>query len=113
MVSSGLEAEIKHGGEKLSTATSGKAAATESAASSKGKLVDTEKSKAADEEYAGTLKTNCETKASEWAARQKSASDEMAAVAKAKDILLSGVKAFIQVGFKSKMHKWSQDADDE
>jgi chromosome segregation ATPase len=111
MLKSGLEDQIKHGGEKLSTATSGKAAAIESAADSAAKKVETEKSKAADEEYASTLKTDCETKAAEWEARQKSASEEMGAVTKAKDILLSGVKAFIQT--KSKMHKKSQDADDD
>jgi len=111
MLDSGLDAEIKHGGEKLSTATSGKAAATERASTAESKLGETEKSKAADEEYAATLKTACETKASEWEARQKSAADEVGAIAKAKDILLSGVKAFIQVG--AKMRKASRDADDE
>jgi len=111
MLRSGLEGQIKHGGEKLVLATSGKAAAITTAEDSKGKLVATEKSKAADEEYASTLKTDCELKASEWEARQKSATDEMAAVAKAKDILLGGVKAFIQT--RSQMRRQSQDDDEE
>merc|ERR1719247_3118519 len=60
MLSSGLEDEIKHGNEKLSTATSGKAAAQEALSSADKKKVEIEKSKAADEEYAETLKTECE-----------------------------------------------------
>merc|ERR1719240_2408700 len=47
MLESGLKSEISHGEEKLSTA---------------------KKSKAANEEYASTLKTECETKAGEWKA---------------------------------------------
>merc|ERR1719160_316175 len=84
MLEQGLNDEIKHGGDKLSTAKSSKGANEESKASASGKLVETEKSKAADEEYAGTLKTECEAKASEWEARQKSATEEMGAIEKAK-----------------------------
>merc|ERR1719252_49175 len=76
-----------------------------------GKLVETEKSKAADEEYAGTLKTECEAKASEWEARQKSAAEEMGAIEKAKTILVEGVTAFAQVS--SKTRRWNPDDDDE
>merc|ERR1719161_1228371 len=89
MVESGLKDEIAHGGEKLSTAKSGKAMNEEAKSTASGKLVETEKSKAADEEYAGTLKTECESKAAEWEARQKSATEEMGAIEKAKDILVS------------------------
>merc|ERR1719487_1203155 len=67
--------------------------------------------KAADEEYAGTLKTECESKASEWEARQKSATEEMGAIEKAKDILVSGVKAFVQM--KTRTRRWNPDDDDE
>jgi adenosyl cobinamide kinase/adenosyl cobinamide phosphate guanylyltransferase len=113
MLKSGLEAEIKHGNEKLSTATSGKAAAAEALATADKKKVETAKSKAADEEYAGTLKTECETKASEWEERQKSATAEMGAIDKAKDILLSGVKAFVQTKSSLTTHRWSPNDDDE
>merc|ERR1719454_2865094 len=89
MLEQGLKDEISHGQEKLSTATKSKAANEEAKEDASGKLVETQKSKAADEEYAGTLKTECEAKASEWEARQKSAADEMAAVEKAKEILVS------------------------
>merc|ERR1719399_1699397 len=77
------------------------------------KLVETKKSKAADEEYAGTLKTECETKAAAWAERQKSAKAEMGAIDKAKEILVSGVKAFVQLSSKTTVRRWSPDDSDE
>merc|ERR1719247_3580974 len=77
-------------------------------------MVETSKAKAADEEYAATLKTECETKATEWAERQKSATEEMAVIEKAKDILTSGVKAFVQVkSVSSKKSKYDNDDDDD
>merc|ERR1719355_487743 len=76
-----------------------------------GKLIETQKSKAADEEYAGTLKTECESKAAEWEARQKSAAEEMGAIEKAKTILVDGVTAFVQVA--SKTRRWNPNDDDE
>merc|ERR1719191_1352698 len=96
MLEAGLNDEISHGQDKLSTAKSSKAANEEAEASAGKKLVSTEDSKKADEEYASTLKTECESKASEWEARQKSATEEMGAIEKAKEILVGGVKAFVQ-----------------
>jgi hypothetical protein len=40
---------------------------------------------------------DCAAKAKEWSERQKSAAEELAAIAKAKDILSDGVKVFLQV----------------
>merc|ERR1719240_915926 len=57
MLSQSLNDEITHGKEKLSTAAKGKAANEQMESDSSEKLVETKKSKAADEEYAGTLKT--------------------------------------------------------
>merc|ERR1719161_3321673 len=111
MLSGGLKDEISHGSEKLATAKKGKAANEQMGSDSAIKLVETKKSKAADEEYAGTLKTECETKAAEWEERQKSATAEMGAIEKAKEILVSGVKAFVQVSTKTK--RWNPDDDDE
>merc|ERR1719449_183486 len=111
MLEQGLKDEIKHGEDKLSTATKSKAANEEAKEKASGTLVETEKSKAADEEYASTLKTECESKASEWEARQKSAAEEMGAIEKAKEILVEGVKAFVQVS--SKTRKWNPDDEDE
>merc|ERR1719156_229557 len=111
MLEQGLQGEISHGEEKLSTAKKGKAANEQAKEEASGKLVETQKSKAADEEYASTLKTECESKASEWEARQKSAAEEMGAIEKAKEILVGGVKAFVQVATKTR--KWNPDDDDE
>merc|ERR1719389_1452104 len=111
MVKSGLEGEMKNTADKLSTAKSSNAGATEADGKASSELVETEKTKAADEEYAATLKGECETKATEWAERQKSATEEMAVIEKAKDILTSGVKAFVQV--QSKINKAHDDDDDE
>merc|ERR1719460_2626072 len=83
MIESGLNAEIDHSNEKLSLAKSAKGAAEEDGATSTASEVETSKAKAADEEYSATLKTECETGAMEWAARQKSAKEEMAAIDKA------------------------------
>merc|ERR1719159_2049516 len=114
MLEQGLKDEISHGEEKLSTAKKSMATSGEMKSDASGKLVDTEKSKAADEEYASTLKTECETKASEWEARQKSATAEMGAIEKAKEILVGGVKAFVQVKAKTrKTGRWNPDDDDE
>merc|ERR1719326_1067594 len=111
MLEQGLKDEVAHGEDKLSTAKTGKATNEQAKETASGKLVETEKSKAADEEYAGTLKTECETKASEWEARQKSATEEMGAIDKAKEILVSGVTAFAQVS--SKTRRWNPDDDEE
>merc|ERR1719463_937314 len=112
MLEQGLKDEISHGEEKLSTATKGKAANEQAKEDASGKLVETEKSKAADEEYASTLKTECESKAAEWEARQKSAAEEMGAIEKAKTILVDGVKAaFVEVS--SKTRRWNPNDDDE
>jgi hypothetical protein len=113
MLESGLNDEISHGGEKLSTAKSSKGANEQAEADASKKLVETSKSKAADEEYAGTLKTECEAKAAEWEARQKSATEEMGAIEKAKEILVGGVKAFVQMKTKTQTKRWNPDDDDE
>merc|ERR1719194_107219 len=105
MLEQGLKDEISHGEEKLSTATKSKAANEQAKEEAEGKLVETKKSKAADEEYASTLKTECESKASEWEARQKSAAEEIGAIEKAKTILVEGVTAFAQVS--SKTRRWN------
>lgn len=97
MLEQGLNNEIAHSQEKLSTAKSTKAGAEEALGTAQGDLAETEKNKAADEEYSTTLKTECEETAREWADRQASAKEEVAAIEKAKDILVSGVTAFSQV----------------
>merc|ERR1719316_2436290 len=111
MMKSGLEDELKHEKEKLMWSIKEKAKDIQAGAKAQGDLAQTSKTKAADEEYASTLKTECTTKAAEWEERQKSASEEMAVIEKAKEILTSGVKAFVQM--KSKINKAHDDDDDE
>merc|ERR1719178_359090 len=110
MLVQNLEAEIAHTNDKLATATKAKASAEESQATAEGDLAETTKTKAADEEYSENLKTECELAATEWASRQASAKEEMAAIDKAKEILVSGVVAFVQSG--SKLTKRADFDDD-
>merc|ERR1719337_184234 len=55
------------------------------------------------------LKQSCSMKAQEWATRQKDAAGELAAIAKAKEVLESGVKVFLQVSSKAKEHDVAVD----
>merc|ERR1719172_500993 len=52
---------------------------------------------------------SCSMKAKEWATRQKDAAGELAAIAKAKEVLESGVKVFLQVSSKAKVHNVEAD----
>merc|ERR1719465_347566 len=59
-------------------------------------LTETQETLAADTKYLEELKQSCSMKATEWAARQKQASEETAAIEKAKEVLSEGVKVFLQ-----------------
>jgi len=111
MLEQGLTNEITHSKEALSAATSAKAQAGEDQAKAEGDLVEVTKTKSADQSYSNELRGECEAKATEWEARQKSAKGEMGALAKAKEILASGVKALVQV--KSQTHRQSFDDAEE
>jgi len=113
MIVSGLENELEHGKDKLSSATTNKAAATEAKGKAEADLVEIEKTKAADEEYSATLSTECQQTAAAWEERLKSAKEEMGAIDKAKEILVSGVKAFVQVASKTSTKTRSYDDDDD
>merc|ERR1719217_354973 len=105
-----LSNEISHNQGKHGEATKAKAGAEETLATSEGDLVATKKTKAADEDYSTNLKTECETAAKEWAARQESAKAEMAAIDKASEILASGVTALVQV--KTSKRSFDDDSED-
>merc|ERR1719316_533370 len=110
----GLNGEIAHSMDKLSAAKSAKSAAAEAQATAEGDLAETSKTKAADEEYSANLKTECEETASAWAERQKSAKEEMGAIDKAKEILVSGVTAFSQVAVRTRHESdWMADSESE
>ena len=57
-----------------------------------------------DGRYLAELKQSCANKAAEWEQRQKDAAGEMAAIAKAKEILAEGVKVFLQVWRRLQSH---------
>merc|ERR1719359_1782595 len=111
MLDQSLSGEIAHNNDKLSSVTKAKAGAEETLSTSEGDKVATEKSKAADEEYSTNLKTECETAAKEWAARQESAKAEMAAIDKASEILASGVTALVQM--RTNKRSFDDDSDSE
>merc|ERR1719460_2049998 len=85
----------------MGAATALAAATREELGKAKGELAQTEKSKALDEDYSTKLKLDCETKASEFTETKADAEGEMAAIAKAKEILETGVKAFVQVNSRA------------
>merc|ERR1719421_115466 len=97
MLKMSLETELKNMKERLSDATNEKSGEEQSKSSNMEELAETQKSLAADEAYLTELNTSCAAKAAEWAARQKQAAEEQAAIEKAKEILADGVKAFLQV----------------
>lgn len=115
MVKQTLETAIKEGNEKVKNAVAGKSSYGQKEQTATGDLAEAKKTKAADETYSETLKTECEIKASDWAERQKSANGELAAIAKAKEILVSGVKAFVQVsiGTKKRMRRNANANEEE
>jgi len=102
MVKMSLEQEIKNLKGQKASATATKAATSETLGKAKGDLASVQKSKAADEEYLSSTKMECEATASAWAQRQEDAAGETAAIEKAKEILASGVKAFLQTAVKSR-----------
>merc|ERR1719230_2458480 len=101
--------------EKLGDAKSGKAATEEESGKAKAELAETEKSKAADEEYSASLAQDCQATHLAWEERQASAKGEMAAIDKAKEILSEGVKVFVQFSDKKskKLPADALDDDDE
>merc|ERR1719191_1316258 len=105
-----LQDEIKVSKEKKAAGTASKAANAESVGKANGEKAAVEKTLAADQEFLASLKMDCESKAKEWAIRQESAAEEAAVIEKAKEILTSGVKVFVQVSAKS--HR-SRRADSE
>merc|ERR1719159_1292625 len=117
MLEGGLKNEISHAKEKLSSNTKLKASATQAAEEASGELTETEKTKAADEDYVTTLKQECQSKAVEYEETMKSGKAEIAAIEKASTILAEGVTAFVEV--KSRTHRSSSkvrfnpDDDDE
>merc|ERR1719405_464955 len=111
MLKQSLEMQISTMKKRMSEATTEKSSLEDAKASAEEELVATKKTVADDEKYVEELKQSCSMKAQEWATRQKDAAGELAAIAKAKEVLESGVKVFLQVSTKAKAH--ATDASDE
>jgi chromosome segregation ATPase len=112
MVKQGLEDEIAVAKKQLSEATLQRSTTTEELNSAEASLSETKTTLEADEKYLSELKQSCTTKASEWAARQKQASEETAAIQKAKDILSEGVKVFLQTSSRTELQSEAAEVMD-
>merc|ERR1719484_353575 len=108
MLKQSLDTEIATMKKRMSEATTEKSSLESAMASAEEELVATKKALADDEKYLEELKQSCSMKAEEWATRQKDAAGELAAIAKAKEVLESGVKVFLEVS--SKTHSKNSDA---
>merc|ERR1719387_3396337 len=111
MLKQSLDMELDAMNKRMSQATTEKAGLEEAKASAEEQLGATTKTMADDKKYLEELKQSCSMKAAEWATRQKDAAGELAAIAKAKEVLESGVKVFLQVSNKAKAHV--TDASDD
>merc|ERR1719159_217538 len=109
MLKQSLETEISTMQKRMSAATAEKSGLENSKASAEEELAATKKTLADDEKYLEELKMSCSMKAKEWATRQKDAAGELGAIAKAKEVLESGVKVFLQVSSKAKVHHVEDD----
>merc|ERR1719387_1832889 len=92
-----IEMELSGMQKRMSAATNERSSTEETMHAATAELEETKTSKSADEAYLADLKMDCAAKSTEWAERQKSVADELAAIAKAKEILASGVKVLLQV----------------
>merc|ERR1719487_1340894 len=92
-----IEMELSGMQKRMSAATNERSSAEETMHAATAELEETKTSKSADEAYLADLKMDCAAKSTEWAERQKSVADELAAIAKAKEILSSGVSVLLQV----------------
>merc|ERR550537_1014021 len=91
-----LEDEISVSKKQLSQATLQKSNTEEELHAAEEDLTTTKKVLADDESYLAELKESCSAKATAWSIRQKDAGEDTAAIEKAKEILSTGVKVFLQ-----------------
>merc|ERR1719321_1189727 len=112
LLKQGLEDEIKVAKKQLSQATQTRSTTEEEQHSAETSLTETQETLAADTKYLEELKQSCGTKATEWAARQKQAGEETAAIEKAKEVLSEGVKVLLQTSTRTKTRKMVVGGDD-
>merc|ERR1719321_1948477 len=87
--------------KRMSEATTEKSGLEEAKSSAEEELAATKKTLSEDEKYLQEMTQSCSMKAKEWATRQKDAAGELGAIAKAKEVLESGVTAFLEVSSKT------------
>jgi len=97
-----LEDEISVSKKQLSQATLQKSTTEEELHAAEEDLTTTKKVLADDESYLAELKESCSAKATAWSIRQKDAGEETAAIEKAKEILSTGVKVFLQTSSQTR-----------
>jgi DNA repair exonuclease SbcCD ATPase subunit len=112
LMKQGLEDEIKVAKKQLSEATQTRSTTEEEQHSASSSLSETEETLAADTKYLEELKQSCSSKAAEWAARQKQAGEETAAIEKAKEVLSEGVKVLLQTSMRVQTRKMEAAGDD-
>merc|ERR1719453_1499549 len=112
LLKQGLEDGIKVSKKQLAEATQTRSTTEEEQYAAETSLKETEETLAADTKYLEELKQSCSSKADEWAARQKQASEETAAIEKAKEVLSDGVKVLLQPSMRVKTRKLSGSVDD-
>merc|ERR1719160_239793 len=112
LMKQGLEDEIKVAKKQLSEATQTRSTTEEEQHSASSSLAETEETLAADTKYLEELKQSCSSKAAEWAARQKQAGEETAAIEKAKEVLSEGVKVLLQTSMRVRTRKMEAAGDD-
>jgi chromosome segregation ATPase len=112
MVKQSLEDEIAVAKKQLSEATLTRSTTTEELHSAEASLSETKTTLEADEKYLEELKQSCTEKATQWAARQKQAGEETAAIEKAKGILSEGVKVFLQTASRTELQSEANEAFD-
>jgi len=103
MMVGSLTNQIKEDTDSRNKKVSQKQAAEQGSAKAKGDLEDTKSTLEEDGKYLSDLKVMCETKSSEFAARQKLRAEELEALDKAMEIIAEGAaphadKAFLQTG---------------
>jgi len=101
MLKQSLDQEIKHMKGRLAEASGERSSTEEAKHLAEAELQKTKETVAADSAYLEELNLSCAEKANDWATRQKSAGDELAAVEKAKEILADGVASFMQTKQKA------------
>jgi chromosome segregation ATPase len=111
MMKSSLDQELTAMQKRMSDATTEKSGLEESKATAEEQLSVTQKTVADDEKYLAELKQSCSLKAEELEQRQKDAAGEMAAIAKAKEVLETGVKVFLQVSSTESLKVKARDTD--